>query len=500
MTPYIIGIDIGTGSTKGVALNAMGNILYSTQVSYPTIHPQPGWHEQAPEIIWQAFIKCISRTVQELHGHPSAVSLSSAMHSLIPVNEKGEPMMNMMTWADKRSSSIAARIRHSASGEMLYEQTGTPIHAMSPLCKIIWLNENDQALFLNAHKFISIKEFIWLKLFDAYEIDLSIASASGLYDLEKQTWNDNALSLAMITTAKLSKLVSTSHIRKITDASVADQYNLSENTSFIIGASDGCLANLGSFATSPGVAALTIGTSGAIRVGSRKPTYNFQAMTFNYVLDEQTFISGGPVNNGGVALKWYVESFLKKSLNSVDDYTAVLSEIEMTEAGCHGLVFLPYLLGERAPIWNSETCGVFFGITTQHKQAHFTRAVVEGITFALYDVAQALEKSGLTINCINVSGGFVHSELWMQILCDIFNKKVCLVNPEDASALGAAYLALKATGQINDYDKLKSPNHKDYHPDPTQHHLYQQSFMRYKRLYNILQQEMSITTETIIKN
>jgi gluconokinase len=490
MDPYIIGIDIGTGSTKAVAINIKGDILFSTQASYPSIQPREGWHEQAPELIWQGFIKCISRTLDNLKTQPIGISLSSAMHSLLAIDEKGNPLMNMITWADKRSASIAEHIRLSASGEMLYEQTGTPIHAMSPLCKIIWLRDHDEQLFNKTSKFISIKEYIWYKLFQVYEIDYSVASATGLFDIEKLVWNNNAITLASINVNQLSKPVNTNYYRKDINANAAQLIGLLTNVPIIIGASDGCLANLGSFATEPGVAALTIGTSGAIRVGSKRPTFNFQSMTFNYVLDENTFISGGPVNNGGVALKWYMESLLKKTLNATDDYNLILGEIETIDAGANGLIFLPYLLGERAPIWNSDTCSVFFGATIQHKQSHFTRAVIEGITFALYDVANELEKAGLSINCINVSGGFVHSQLWLQILSDIFNKKVCLINAEDASALGAAYLALKALNVIDNYHVLIKDEHKTFVPSMDNHHVYQKSFARYKRLFNLLKEEM----------
>jgi len=490
MSSYIIGVDIGTGSTKAVSINTSGQVLFSTSASYPTLSPQPGYSEQTPEAIWQAFIKCIQQTVNEL-GQPTGVALSSAMHSLIAVDESGHALANMITWADNRSASIAERIRNSAVGEMIYEQTGTPIHSMSPLCKIIWLKENEQDLFAKTHKFISIKEFIWHKLFQSFEIDHSLASATGLFDIEKLEWNTNALALAEITTEKLSSLISTGTIRNTLVPEVATQLKINANTPFIVGASDGCMANLGSFATEPGIAALTIGTSGAIRVGNTKPTLNFDAMTFNYRLDESTFISGGPVNNGGVTLKWFIQNFLNKNLNSSDDYNAILQEMETIKAGADGLVFLPYLLGERAPIWNSNAQGVFFGINGQHKQAHFTRAVIEGITMALYHVANAMEESGLIIKQIHVSGGFVRSKAWIQILSNIFNKKVCLINPEDASALGAAYMALKSLGIITSYDQIKPESIETYLPDSTQHEIYTANFQRYKKIYSGLKDVMN---------
>jgi gluconokinase len=268
------------------------------------------------------------------------------------------------------------------------------------------------------------------------------------------------------------------------------------DTTFVIGSSDGCLANLGSFATSPGVAALTIGTSGAIRVASDQPTHNFHAMTFNYRLDENTFISGGPINNGGVVLKWFMQTFLKKELLTPADYQQIIHEIQDVNAGADGLIFLPYLLGERAPLWSSDACGVFFGIRAHHTQAHFTRAVVEGICLALYHIAQRLEESGLDIKRVHVSGGFVHSEEWLQVLADIFGKPIILIHPEDASALGAAYLALKKLGYVTSYDALLPGTQKSFLPREERHRHYQEEvFPLFKNLSLSLMLDMAIANQ-----
>ncbi len=218
--------------------------------------------------------------------------------------------------------------------------------------------------------------------------------------------------------------------------------------------------------SSHGTAALTIGTSGAIRVASKTPTVDFSGMNFNYRLDEETFISGGPINNGGVILKWYAEKFLKKTLATGDDYDDILNDLKETPAGSDGLIFLPYLLGERAPIWNSDSCGVFFGIRTRHTQEHFTRAVLEGICMALFHIGNTMEEAGLVIDRIHVSGGFVRSHDWLQLLADIFGKPVVLIREEDASAIGAIYLAMKGQSIITSYDQLLPGKSLTFSPDP----------------------------------
>ncbi len=489
---YIIGIDIGTGSTKAVAVNTSGDAVHTEQASYPTLHPEPTYSEQAPELIWQAFIKCLQRTVTALKSEPAAIALSSAMHSLIPVDKNGSPLMNMITWADNRSASIANQIKDSDDGDTIYEKSGTPIHPMAPICKIIWLRENKNDLFKQVHKFISIKEYVWFKLFGVYEVDHSIASATGLFDIEKLTWNSTSLKLCAINKDMLSIPVPVDHVRQ---GAKSDVLKAGSDVTFLIGGSDGCMANIGSCAIEPGVAALTIGTSGAIRVANSKPTYNHKAMTFNYCLFQDLYISGGPINNGGVALKWYIESFLKQKLDSPDRYSSVLGELDNINAGADGLIFLPYLLGERAPIWNSDSSGVFFGIRNYHTQAHFTKAVIEGISMALYSIGRAMEDCGLSIQKIHASGGFTHTRAWIQILADIFGKQFYLLNSEDASALGAAYLALKKLDLIKTYSELTPLSSEAIEPDLKNHAVYQKTFQLYDRIYKKLKEEMLLVEE-----
>jgi gluconokinase len=168
---YILGIDIGTGSTKGVGLSLKGAALASAQHHYLINQPQPGYSEQDPETIWQAFVNCVKEVVGQLKRPPVAVSFSSAMHSLIPVDEQGTALHPMITWADVRSEKIASKLRSSPQGEAIYRQTGTPIHPMTPLCKLIWLRENEEDLFNKTAKFISIKEYLWYRLFKRFEVD-----------------------------------------------------------------------------------------------------------------------------------------------------------------------------------------------------------------------------------------------------------------------------------------------------------------------------------------
>ncbi len=407
---YVLGMDIGTGSVKAVAVNLLGQSLEVFQQHYGFNVPQPGYHEQDGEEIWQAFVFCFKGIIAKMGRQPLAVSLSSAMHSLIAVNENGEPLAPMITWADSRSSEIAKRLRASEEGIAIYVETGTPLHAMSPLCKIIWIKTYNEELFSKTHKFISIKEYIWYKLFNEFVVDHSIASCTGLFNLLKLDWHVNSLDLAGITAQQLSKAVPVEYTKTFNriEGDTASNF-LETGIPFIIGANDGCSANLGCIANKAGLAAMTIGTSGALRIASRRPLPNKESMTFSYILDKDTFICGGPINNGGIALQWLLKNNISAELSKAD-YTNLFQQISTIDAGSNGLTFLPYLTGERAPIWDSESCGVFFGVKLQHSQAHFSRAVVEGVCYAMRDVLEAVEQNSEPIDQVIISGGFAKSD------------------------------------------------------------------------------------------
>jgi len=260
---------------------------------------------------------------------------------------------------------------------------------------------------------------------------------------------------------------------------------------FIIGASDGCLANLGSFTINEHEAALTIGTSGAVRVTSNSPIYNFNAMTFNYRLDENTFVCGGAVNNGGNTLQWFLQNLYGVSNPSTDDYYKFFQEVDAVKPGAEGLIFLPYLSGERAPYWDAKSCGTFFGVKTHHTKSHFSRAVIEGICYALNDVLLTLEENGQEITQLNVSGGFITSKTWMQILADITGKKLCINQKEDASAMGAAYFAFKVMGWIEAYNALVEAREIEYIESSSNNHKsYNNYFTIFRNLYPALKEFM----------
>jgi len=480
---YLIGIDIGTGSTKAIGIDSKGTIIANSQFFYPTQSLHSGFSEQDPEVIWKAFTDCIKKIIDEVKCPPVSISLSSAMHSLLTMDKNNQPITSLIIWADTRSGDIAQRIRKLPEAEKLYQTTGTPIHSMTPLCKIIWLKENAPEIFASAFKFISIKEFIWYKLFKVYEIDYSIASATGLFDIQHLKWNDFSLQLCGINSSLLSEIVPTDFLRKGPDSLIVSALNISSETFFSIGASDGCLANVGSHAVEKGTAALTIGTSGAVRVASSKPIFDFDSMSFNYLLDEKTFICGGPVNNGGNVIDWLFEAILNNAHPTDEDFKNLFELIDTIPAGSKGLIFLPYLFGERAPVWDEKSSGIFFGIKSFHTNAFFLRATLEGICYSMKQVLEIVESSTEKILQLNISGGFIRSNTWTNILAGITGKKLSVVETEDSSAIGAALLNMKALKMIEHYDSLKPTNDLLIEPNLDSQIVYEKYYAVFKNLY-----------------
>ena len=481
-----IGIDIGTGSVKAIAVNESGALVNKIQKEYTTHQSIEGYQEQDPVVIWNTVFDCLQEVLYTVSDDTPTIAFSSAMHSLLAIDIKGEPLTPLIIWSDTRSADIAETLKNSAEGEALYFATGTPIHAMTPLCKIRWLKENNPGIFKTTHKFISIKEYVWWQLFGVYEIDYSIASATGLFSIEHFGWHNNALKWAGITAHQLSTPVSTTHERQLTNPQIAEILKLKRSTKFIIGASDGCLANMGSFALTPGTAAITIGSSGAVRVASKIPILQFPAMPFSYRLNEEFFICGGAINNGGIVIQWLLKTFLGIEKPVATDYVSLFKIIEGVKPGGEGLIFLPYLTGERAPVWDAKTCGTFFGLGTHHTKAHMLRAGVEGVCFAIHDTLQMLEQKTGEIKILQVSGGFTHAPLWLQIIANVTGKKLNLLQTEDASAMGAAYLAMQKQG----YDYTNQGTPVTIEPDRDIHQFYQKSFLIYKSLYPSLKDVM----------
>ena len=482
---YILAIDIGTTNCKAVTFDRNLQTIHSIKNSYQTITDDSGKSEQNPDEVFAVIVQLIQQSLQK-NDNIKAVSFSAAMHSVVAVDAEGKPLTNAILWSDTRATKQAEKLKQSEAGTIIYIKTGTPIHPMSPLCKIIWLKETMPSVFNNTYKFISIKEYVFLKLFGKYIVDYSVASATGLFDITKTNWCEEALQAAAITVDRLSQPVEATHRESDLLPEYKSLFSSKQIIPFIVGGNDGCLANLGSGVISAGDASLTIGTSGAIRMTTNKRQPDVAQRIFTYLLTKDIYISGGAINNGGITLEWLSKTILNDATPKEPD--EVLRLAATVPAGADRLLFLPYLLGERAPMWDAAAKGVLFGLTQQHTKAHIARATVEGICFALRDVMHATEETNGTINRIYASGGFTQSSFWLQVMADVLGKEIIINNSADASATGAAMIGMNALGWIND---LSATAHfftpqQTFSPDVSLHKTYTSLFLIFQSLYSKL--------------
>ena len=326
-------------------------------------------------------------------------------------------------------------------------------------------------------------------LTDSFLIDHSIASATGMFDIFDRTWYEPALNLTGVTTNQFSQPISTTALLPTIKSQAAQRLNLSPDIPWVIGASDGCLANIGVKADAPAKAALTIGTSGAIRVTTETPRVDKDRRLFTYILDDNRYIMGGSINNGGIMMQWYKNHLMQQAGElSLSEH---LAKTKAIPPGSDGLLCLPYLLGERAPNWNSFDRGVYFGVQFQHTGLHFLKALLEGITITLQQIGAAIEDNGGPIDQILANGGVLQSPEWLQIMANVFGKQVVVTPGQDASAVGAILLTQQVLGTVSDASDMVSSQQPAQliEPDMEAHAVYQKILPIFVDLYAKLQDD-----------
>jgi gluconokinase len=370
------------------------------------------------------------------------------------------------------------------------------------LVKLVWLRHEYPELFGKAAKFISIKEYVFYRLFQQYVVDRSIAAATGLLNLDTLTWDTEALEIAGIAPTQLSEIVPTTHILQPMRENWGQEMGLPADTPVAIGASDGVLSNLGVGAMVPGVVAVTVGTSGAVRAVADRPLIDPRGRLFCYPLTEQHWVVGGAVNNGGIVWRWVRDCLADKEVAAAEEggkesYEVLMELAQTVPPGAEGLIFHPYLQGERSPLWDANARGSFFGLSANHGKAHLVRAVLEGIALNLLLVLRGLEEIAGKAQRIQATGGLTRAPLWRQIMADVFERAVTVPEQYESSCLGAAVLGLYALGEIAELDVGADAIGKTntHQPIAANVEIYRQIFPLYERLLRCFQGEYASIAE-----
>lgn len=412
---------------------------------YALRSPRPGEAVQDPEEVLAATLATIAAAMRELNWGVSAIALSSAMHSLVGLDDHARPLTPLLTWADTRALEQAERVRESDPA--LHLETGTPIHPMSPLLKLIWFREMQPALFTRVRRWAGIKELVVHRLCGEWMIDESCASGTGLMSLSDRDWDATALGLCGLGSAQLSSIVPCTTVLPVRRHNGA---GLRAGTPLVIGAGDGPAANLGVGAIAPGIAACSIGTSGALRLAVERPVVDPTRTMFCYALTAGRWVVGGAINNGGSVLEW-AASALAPELGPRPQ-PALLELAAQAPAGSDGLLMLPYLHGERAPHWDARVQGAYIGLRAVHGRGHLIRAALEGVCQQLALVLEAMRSAGEEVHQVRATGGFARSAVWRQMLSDVLGMAIDFPAGHQGSAFGAALLGFVACGSLTSID------------------------------------------------
>jgi len=498
----IITIELGTNAVRIFAFDLNGAVIGSMKGYYPTFYPQPDYCEQDPEQIFITMLYVLKNLLNEkIHAKKykvASVCFSSSMHSVLTVDKVGVPIGNAFTWADNRAKREAREIRESPLADTMHSTTGTPLHPMSPLLKIAWLRKNDPVKFEQTGKFLSIKSYVIQQLTGEYLIDYSLACATGMLNIHTIKWEREALNYAGISEEQLPQLVPVFNSAGTLKKAYQHSLGLSAETKILVGSSDGCMATLGAGIWSGDKATITIEDSSAVRVVSTKALYDEKNRLFNYLITEDCFVSGGPSNSGGGIFDWYARQFgdstgaydIESCMNSL------LEEATKVKPGSEGLLFLPYLLGERAPIWNPDARGMYFGINIKHEKQHFIRATIEGILYEIYSIGKMLQEHR-NINGLSVNGSFATMPFCSQMIADMFNQPVYVTRNQNSVSAGAFLLAATEMGIFKSLGEAAAhvQVEKAYSPMENNHKIYMQYFAIFQRLTHKLGDEFAAIAE-----
>lgn len=442
----VIGLDVGTTATKAVAFG-LGSAWRSTVVrEYPLLQPSPGWQVQDPDTLAAAVTGALAEVVTAARGaRVVGISVSSAMHGLIGLDAQLRPLTPLLTWADARASAEARELRDMGLADDLHRSSGTPVHPMSPLTKLIWFSRHEPDLFHRVRQWVGLKDFVLHALTGTLATELSSASATGLLDLTTRSWNPVAMDLAGVGEDQLPPILSTTSALGLSK-SVAARLGLPTATPVVVGAGDGPLGNLGTGALSRGVVGLSVGTSGAVRMVVPEPVVDGSGRLFCYALTDDAWVVGGAVSNGGIAVRWAGGVFGQDSGGERTSDTELLELAASVPPGSDGLITLPYLLAERAPLWDPSITGAFLGMRHSHTRGHFVRSVVEGVALQLSAIVAELDRIEPVIE-IRATGGVFRSDLWRQVVAGALGHPITVTGGAEGSALGAAALGLHALGR-----------------------------------------------------
>lgn len=462
MGNFILTYDIGTTGNKCTIFDTGGKALYTETAAYGTIYPKPGWSEQKPRDFWDSVVSGTRALLKKSGINPSAISvigISGHMNGCLPVDREGNVLFNDIIHSDSRSISECADISKVIDDKDYYNLTGSRLDPHFTLSKVLWLKKNYPDVYKNTAFFIGSKDYVSYKLTGNLGVtDYSDASMTGMLDINKKEWALGLLRALDVDINKMPKLLKSHDIAGYVTSDTAAELGLVKGTPVVSGGGDGACATKGAGVAKKYEAYNYIGSSSWISVLNDSPILDADARIFNfYDLDGESCNVCGTIQCAASSYDWVLENIAKHEAcealrNNVNVFDHIDEIAKKVPAGSNGVFFLPYLMGERSPLWDENTKGGFVGFTLYNSNRDLIRAAYEGIAYALKSVLDVFEENGLVIDKLNLIGGGAKSPLWNEIMCNIYSKRIFVHrNPREATSLGAAIAAGVGAGIYRDY-------------------------------------------------
>ncbi len=452
---YVLGIDLGTSATKTVLFDELGRIISSSSMEYDMQQPHNGWAEQNPEDWYNAAIITIKKVVSESNVNPDdiiSMGISGQMHGLVMLDENHDVIRPSILWCDQRTGKECIELTDKLGHETLISVTANPALTGFTASKILWVKNNEPENFERCRHILLPKDYLRFRLTGDFATEVSDASGMQILDVPNRKWSQIMIDALGIKEDYLAKVYESPEITGYINNDTAAKTGLSTNTSVVGGAGDNAAAAVGMGVVEDGKAFTTIGTSGVVFAHTDKPVIDPKGRvhTFCCAVPNAWHVMG-VTQGAGLSMQWFKNNFCgEESVRAETENTHVYnltdnmaSEIKI---GCDKLIYLPYLMGERTPHLDPDCRGVFFGLSAMHTKSHFIRAILEGVTFSLYDCLLVLKEMNINPETMLLCGGGAKSKLWKSMICDTFNIPVATSETSEAPALGVAILAAVGAG------------------------------------------------------
>jgi xylulokinase len=444
----LLGIDVGTTSAKALVVDLEGNVVAEATNEYPLSMPRPLWAEQDPRDWWRASAASIRGVLQKVDSREvGGIGLTGQMHGLVLLDARGVVLRPAILWNDQRTGAQCAKITEKIGARRVLEWIGNPVLPGFTAPKILWVREHEPEVYHQVAHLLLPKDYVRYRLTGAYATEVSDASGTALLDVQHRRWSDEMLSALDIPRAWLPECFESPVVSARVSEAAASETGLVAGTPVVGGGGDQAAGGVGNGVVSEGLVSATLGTSGVVFASSDsyrvEPEGRLHA--FCHAVPNRWHLMGVMLSAAG-SFRWFRDALAQDEIakartRNADVYDLLTAQAAAAPAGSEGLIFLPYLTGERTPHPDPNARGVYFGLTLRHTKAHLIRAVLEGVAFGLRDSLELMRALGLRIEQVRVSGGGARSALWRQILADVFHSEIVRLQVTEGAAYGAALLA-----------------------------------------------------------